>query len=121
MNLRQIPKPLVVRPWGHFKNIWEEDNYLVKRIRIRAGKRLSLQKHEYRSEHWIVVDGEGVLRLNDHTVDASPGVTLEIPCGAVHRAQAGAKDLIIVEVQFGTFLSEDDIERLEDDYNRVAA
>ena len=121
MNLREIPKPLVTRPWGHFKNLWGGDGYLLKRIRIHAGERLSLQRHRHRSEHWVVVEGNGVLRLNDSTLEAFPGVTLEIPAGALHRAQAGNKDLVIIEVQFGSLLSEEDIERLEDDYDRAAA
>ena len=109
------------RPWGWFETLARGSGYLVKRLCIRAGQRISLQRHRHRSEHWVVVAGNGTLECNGQSLEASPGSTLEVPCGAVHRASAGAtEDLLIVEVQRGARLSEDDIERLADDYQRVA-
>ncbi|MFZ9946974.1 MAG: phosphomannose isomerase type II C-terminal cupin domain [Vulcanococcus sp.] len=108
------------RPWGWFEALGAGEGYLVKRLCIRAGQRISLQRHHHRCEHWVVVGGNGTLLCDATTVNAQPGTTLWIPCGAVHRASAGDQDLLIVEVQRGELLSEDDIERLADDYQRVA-
>jgi mannose-6-phosphate isomerase len=110
---------VVERPWGWFENLGAGDGYLVKRLCIRAGQRISLQRHHHRSEHWVVVSGCGDLLCGDDTIAATPGVSLLVPCGSVHRATAGNQDLLIVEVQRGQWLSEDDIERLADDYARA--
>ena len=109
---------IVERPWGWFEDLGDGDGYRVKRLCIRAGRRISLQRHHHRSEHWVVVAGSGTLLCDQHSVQAEPGTTLLIPCGAVHRASAGEQDLLIVEVQRGELLSEDDIERFADDYQR---
>lgn len=91
----------------------------MKRLCIRAGQRISLQRHRLRHEHWLVVGGDGLLECNGTSLAASVGTVLEVPCGAVHRATAGAAGLLIVEVQRGSELREDDIERLADDYQRA--
>jgi mannose-6-phosphate isomerase len=109
------------RPWGWFETLARGDGYLVKRLSIRAGERISLQRHHQRSEHWVVVAGTGWLRCGEQQLPARPGTTLEVPCGALHRAGAGEQDLLIVEVQRGSVLREDDIERLADDYQRLPA
>ncbi len=111
----------VQRPWGWFECLGSGDGYLVKRLYIRAGERISLQRHRHRSEHWVVVAGQGQLECDDQQVSAAPGSVLAVPCGAVHRASASHEDLVIVEVQRGSQLREDDIERLQDDYNRIPA
>ena len=111
---------VVERPWGWFEPLGSGEGYLVKRLCIRAGQRISLQRHHHRSEHWVVVGGHGTLLCDNHTVNAQAGTTFWIPCGAVHRASAGDQDLLIVEVQRGDQLSEDDIERIADDYQRIA-
>ena len=111
---------VVERPWGWFEPLGSGEGYLVKRLCIRAGQRISLQRHHHRSEHWVVVGGNGTLLCDQQRLNAEPGTTLWIPCGAVHRASAGDHDLLIVEVQRGELLSEDDIERLADDYQRLA-
>ena len=111
---------VVERPWGWFEPLGSGEGYLVKRLCIRAGQRISLQRHHHRSEHWVVVGGTGTLLCDQQRLNAEPGTTLWIPCGAVHRASAGDHDLLIVEVQRGELLSEDDIERLADDYQRLA-
>ena len=108
------------RPWGWFETLGAGEGYLVKRLCIRAGQRISLQRHHHRSEHWVVVAGTGSLLCATQTIGAEVGTTLLIPCGALHRATAGEHDLLIVEVQRGERLSEDDIERIADDYQRVS-
>ena len=109
----------VERPWGWFEALGNGDGYQVKRLMVRAGNRISLQRHQHRSEHWVVVSGEGWLECEGSATPAEAGTCLAIPQGAVHRATAGAQDLLIVEVQRGRWLSEDDIERLSDDYGRA--
>jgi mannose-6-phosphate isomerase len=110
---------LVERPWGWFETLGSGDGYLVKRLCIRAGQRISLQRHRHRLEHWVVVAGNGTLECDGQEIAATAGITLLVPCGAIHRASAGDADLLIIEVQRGALLSEDDIERLADDYHRV--
>ena len=110
---------MVERPWGWFETLGSGEGYLVKRLCIRRGQRISLQRHLHRLEHWVVVSGSGELECAGERLSATPGTTLLVPCGAIHRASAGSDDLLIVEVQRGSLLSEDDIERLEDDYQRA--
>ncbi len=112
--------PRQERPWGWFETLAEGDGYLVKRLCIHAGRRISLQRHRWRSEHWLVVGGYGLLECGGEQRQAGPGTSLVIPLGAVHRASAGNADLLIVEVQRGERLREDDIERLADDFGRLA-
>jgi mannose-6-phosphate isomerase-like protein (cupin superfamily) len=107
------------RPWGWFETLATGPGYLVKRLRITAGQRISLQRHRQRSEHWVVVTGEGVMEADGGSITACPGATLFVPLGGLHRASAGATDLEIIEVQLGEELREDDIERFDDDYGRV--
>ena len=109
----------VERPWGWFESLGSGDGYQVKRLCIHAGQRISLQRHRHRLEHWVVVAGDGDLECAGQRIAAAPGTTLLVPCGAIHRASAGHDDLLIVEVQRGDELREDDIERVEDDYGRV--
>jgi mannose-6-phosphate isomerase-like protein (cupin superfamily) len=109
----------VLRPWGWFETLASGPGYLVKRLRIEADRRLSLQRHRHRSEHWVVVAGEGVIESDGERLNATAGLSLFLPCGSVHRAAAGATALEIIEVQRGDELREDDIERFADDYGRV--
>lgn len=107
------------RPWGWFETLGQGEGYLVKRLCIHAGQRLSRQRHHHRCEHWVVVSGDGELECDGRLIAATAGTGLFIPLGAVHRASAGEQDLLIVEVQRGEALREDDIERLADDYGRA--
>jgi mannose-6-phosphate isomerase-like protein (cupin superfamily) len=106
------------RPWGWFERLAEGEGYLVKRLVIKAGHRFSLQTHRYRDETWVVVGGAGLITIDDQAYEASPGLTVFIPAGAVHRGEAENSDLELIEVQRGVLLSEDDINRLSDDYER---
>jgi mannose-6-phosphate isomerase-like protein (cupin superfamily) len=128
-NARPMPRPSsptterVERPWGWFENLGngdgDGDGYLVKRLLIRSGARISLQKHRHRSEHWVVVAGEGILQIDGDRIPATPGTSVFIPQGTLHRATAGSSDLLLVEVQRGAELREDDIERFDDDFGRA--
>jgi len=109
----------VERPWGWYEDLLEGPGYKLKRLLIRKGQRLSLQRHRHRSENWTVAAGAGELFCDGVWHQASAGSNLHIPCGALHRARGGSADLLIIEVQHGTRLEESDIERLEDDFGRV--
>ena len=112
------------RPWGRWEEYLNEPGYRVKRIVVFPGKRLSLQRHAHRMEHWVVVQGGGVFTLDGAERRVAPGDALEIPLGGVHRIHndatgTGAADhLVIVETQMGLCI-EDDIERLDDDFGRA--
>jgi len=107
------------RPWGWFENLTSGQGYLVKRLWIAPGRRISLQRHHHRSEHWVIVAGGGTVEIDGSEQPVQPGDALLVPLGAVHRASAAGDGLAIVEVQRGALLREDDIERLADDYGRL--
>jgi len=109
------------RPWGSFTVLDEGDKYKVKRIEVLPGKRLSYQKHARRAEHWMVVAGRGKVTLDGNEVVLETGETIDIPIGGAHRIEnPGDKKLIFIEIQRGSYLGEDDIERLQDDFGRIA-
>ena len=109
----------VYRPWGHYEGIDQGDGYQVKRLVVDAGKRISLQRHQHRSEHWVVVRGSARVTLETTTFDLATNESTYIAAGAIHRLEnAGFQPLEVIEVQTGTYLGEDDIERFEDDFNR---
>lgn len=111
--------PRVERPWGNYTTLYEEAGYKVKRIEVAPGQRLSLQRHEHREEHWTIVHGEAVVQVERSRKHLSVGQGIMIPQHAIHRLEnPGATALVINEVQIGSYLGEDDIERLEDDYLR---
>ena len=108
-----------VRPWGNFKILFSESGMQVKRIEVTPGLRCSLQKHAKRSEKWIVTSGHGVATLKDKEIQVGPGTYLDVPCGEIHRIHnTGKQPLVFIEVQFGDYLGEDDIVRLQDDFAR---
>jgi mannose-1-phosphate guanylyltransferase len=110
----------VYRPWGKYTNLEEKENFKVKLLTINPGKRLSLQKHLHRSEHWTVVKGTALIRNGDKEFLLRPNESTYIPIGVVHRiSNLGKIPVEIVEVQVGEYLGEDDIIRLEDDFGRV--
>ena len=109
----------VYRPWGSYDSVDSGPNYQVKRISVNPGSRLSLQRHQFRAEHWVVVQGQAKVHVDgqDHLLNANDSIY--IPKGAVHcLANETHEPLHLVEVQSGSYLGEDDIERLEDVYGR---
>ena len=108
------------RPWGYYLVIHEGEGYKVKQFVVRPGKRLSLQRHRYRAEHWQVVRGEAAVTRGSELLRLSPGHHIDIPLGTLHRVESvGGEDLVVIEVQMGEYLGEDDIERFEDDFGRA--
>ena len=109
----------VHRPWGSYQSIDNGDRHQVKRIVVKPGNRLSLQKHHHRSEHWIVVRGAARVTVNELVKVVHENESIYIPIGAVHRLENPGKiQLELIEVQTGSYLGEDDIIRIEDDYQR---
>ena len=107
------------RPWGTYTVLEEAPTFKVKRIEVLPGKRLSYQKHAQRAEHWVVVQGTAKVTLDGNEITVNLGEAIDIPIGAAHRVEnPGAEDLIFIEVQRGNYLGEDDIVRLQDDFNR---
>jgi len=110
----------VYRPWGKFDAIDSGDRYQVKRITVKPGAKLSVQKHKHRAEHWVVVSGTAKVTNGEKTFLMSENESTYIPAGAVHSLEnPGQTDLEIIEVQSGNYLSEDDIIRLDDKYGRT--
>ena len=110
------------RPWGTFTVLDQGGDFKVKRIEVLPGKRLSYQKHSQRAEHWVVVQGTAKVTLDDREIIVSAGEAIDIAIGAAHRVENLSQEpLIFIEVQRGSYLGEDDIVRLEDDYGRTQA
>jgi mannose-6-phosphate isomerase len=108
------------RPWGTFTVLDERDGYKVKRIEVLPGKRLSYQKHAQRAEHWVVVQGTARVTLDDQEISVPSGQAIDIPVGAAHRVENPDRELLVfIEVQRGSYLGEDDIVRLQDDFGRA--
>lgn len=108
------------RPWGTYTILEESENYKIKRIVVKPGKRLSLQKHYHRSEHWIVVSGTALVTLGDKVITIRPNESTYIPIGETHRLEnPGKVDVVLIEAQVGSYLGEDDIVRLQDDFKRI--
>jgi mannose-1-phosphate guanylyltransferase/mannose-6-phosphate isomerase len=109
----------VHRPWGSYQSVDMGERHQVKRIVVKPGGRLSLQKHHHRSEHWIVVRGAARVTLNEQVKTVHENESIYIPIGATHRMENPGKiPLELIEVQTGSYLGEDDIIRIEDDYQR---
>jgi mannose-6-phosphate isomerase len=107
------------RPWGTYTVLDENTSYKIKRIEVLPGQRLSLQKHHHRSEHWIVVSGTALVTCGDAHQVINVNESTFIPIGQNHRLENPGKiPLVIIEVQSGEYLGEDDIVRFNDDYDR---
>jgi len=113
------------RPWGYYLVLIENNGYKVKQFVVRPGKRLSLQKHFKRSEHWQVVRGKALVTVGSDlnklaSASIATGEYIDIPLEAYHRVEnTGTEDLVVIEIQMGEYLGEDDIVRVEDDYGRA--
>lgn len=110
----------VHRPWGTYASLKEEDGYKVKRITVKPGESLSLQYHHHRAEHWVVVQGRALVQIGDAEHETLPGQYRYIPLKEKHRlTNIGNDTLVLIEVQCGGYLGEDDIIRLADTYGRT--
>jgi len=108
------------RPWGYYTVLADEPDHKVKRICVYPGKRLSLQRHRRRAEHWYLVRGETVATIEDREISLRAGEAVDIPCGASHRLRnTGDDEVAFIEIQTGDYFGEDDIERIADDFGRV--
>jgi mannose-6-phosphate isomerase len=109
------------RPWGSYEVLGEFSNYKVKTITVKPGGRLSYQKHQKRAEHWFIVSGNPEVTVNGEIRRLAPGDSTQFAIGVLHRiSNTGPTDVVFVEIQTGTYFGEDDIERVEDDYGRLA-
>ncbi len=110
------------RPWGRFETIGAGPGHQVKRLVVKPGAGISLQRHHHRAEHWVVVAGTAKVTLDGQVRMLAVNESISVPLGAVHRLEnPGETPLEVIEVQTGDYLGEDDIERLEDRYNRLAS
>jgi mannose-6-phosphate isomerase len=108
------------RPWGCYEVLVDEPDHKVKRIVVYPEKRLSLQRHRRRSEHWFILQGSALVTLGDREVRLRDGDSIDIPRGSAHRIfNAGSGMLTFIEIQTGEYFGEDDIERIEDDFGRI--
>mgnify|MGYP000035300521 CR=1 FL=1 len=110
----------VYRPWGYYDSVDDGERHKTKRIVVKPGAKLSLQKHHHRAEHWIVVKGTALVTKSGENFLLTENESTYIPLGTVHCLEnAGVIPLEMVEVQSGSYLGEDDIIRFDDDYGRV--
>jgi mannose-1-phosphate guanylyltransferase/mannose-6-phosphate isomerase len=117
-ELTELPAT-VHRPWGTYATLRQEDGYQVKRITVAPGQKLSLQYHHNRAEHWVLTQGRALVRIGDEEFETGPGEYRYIPLGEKHRlTNIGDGELVLIEVQVGSYLGEDDIVRLDDVYGR---
>ena len=113
-------KSIVEKPWGSYKILEEGSHYTVKKIIVNSGGKLSLQRHQHRSEYWIVAEGEAEVTINNKIKILKENETIFIPQGSKHRlANNLVKKLIVIEFWYGDILDENDIERFEDIYERI--
>ena len=115
---------LVARPWGTYEVLrpqCEGDRFLLKKIMVKPGHRLSLQSHNHRSEHWVVIEGAGEVTVGEDEIVCAHNTHIFVPRGTKHRIRNTSVDspLVFVEVQVGKQLDEDDIIRYQDDYQRA--
>ena len=109
----------IYRPWGSFLSIEEDNNWKIKKIEVNPGASLSLQMHFHRSEHWVVVNGKAKIEIDNIEKIIGPNESAYIPLGVKHRLSNPTKStLILIEIQSGSYLGEDDIKRLDDTYGR---
>ena len=123
LKINDVPQaeifPKVYRPWGWFDSIASGDGFQVKRIFVKPEAALSIQSHEHRTEHWIVVAGTAIVNIDGVEKVITVGQSVYVPIGAVHSiANAGKLPMVLIEVRIGTYLGEDDIKRFNNEYGR---
>ncbi|MDO5464634.1 MAG: phosphomannose isomerase type II C-terminal cupin domain [Akkermansia sp.] len=107
-------------PWGQWQVLDLQSHVVVKKLLVYPGERISLQKHQHRTERWIVTEGVATVRCDNNIMHLNVGESIMIPSGSLHRlSNQGTAPLALIEVQIGSYLSEDDIERFSDDYGRI--
>ena len=110
----------IFRPWGNYTSLAEGENWQVKKIIVNPGESLSLQLHKHRTEHWIVVNGSALVEIDGKEEIRHKNESVYIPLASKHRlSNIGNDKLILIEVQSGDYLGEDDIIRFEDNYGRA--
>lgn len=110
---------IVTRPWGNFRVIETHDLFQIKLLTVNPNCRLSLQSHEFRAEHWFVVQGNARVEVDHKIIELLPSESVQIPIQSRHRVTAlGETPLIFIEIQTGVSFDENDIIRFEDDYGR---
>jgi mannose-6-phosphate isomerase len=108
------------RPWGGFQTLEQGAGYKVKRLVVEPGHRISLQRHRHRAEHWVIVAGAPRIVIEGKARRLKPRATVEVPRGAWHRIEnPGRRRVVLIEVQHGRYLGDDDIIRRHDDYGRA--
>ena len=108
------------RPWGEFHVIASGPGYQVKRLVVKPGKRLSLQWHQHRDEHWVVAGGVARITVGEEQQTLTAGDSADVKKTVHHRIEnPGAEDLVVIELQTGNYLGEDDIVRVQDDFGRA--
>jgi len=108
------------RPWGGFQTLQTGAGYKVKRLVVQPGHRISLQRHRFRAEHWVIVAGAPRIVIGGKSRRLKPRATVEVPRGAWHRIEnPGRRPVVVIEVQLGPHLVESDIVRRQDDYGRA--
>lgn len=121
MSEQKVVAATELRPWGSFTVLEEGKGYKIKRIEVKPGHRLSLQMHHHRSEHWIVVSGTARVTCGEQEILLTTNQSTYVPPCTSHRLEnSGVIPLILIEVQNGEYLGEDDIIRFQDDYSRAA-
>jgi mannose-6-phosphate isomerase-like protein (cupin superfamily) len=117
---RSRPLEFVTKPWGSFSTLEEGSGYKIKRLVVQPGQRLSMQKHQRRAEHWVVVSGTATIVRGDRCFTLRTRECAVIPGRAWHRIENhGKQPVVVIEVQHGSYLGEDDIIRKQDDYGRI--
>lgn len=122
LGAEEVARPKVsLRPWGSWTALMHGDGFQIKLIEVKPGCKLSLQRHEHRAEHWVVVEGEATVTRDGQALSLALNESVHIPAGSVHRLEnTGTGALKVIEVAVGTYLGEDDIVRLDDDWERHA-
>lgn len=107
------------RPWGNYTVLYTDETCQVKKLVVNPGKRISLQSHKFRAEHWFIVSGQGTAEVDEREINVVSGDSIDVPIGAKHRIScAEASPLVFIEVQTGSSFAEEDIFRYEDDFER---
>ena len=111
----------IKKPWGSYTVLNKSKDFLIKKIVVKPEGVLSYQSHNFRSEHWIIIEGKATVIINNRTFYRSENENIFIPKKAKHRVlnESSKKKLVLIEVQTGSYLGEDDIERFEDNYGRI--